>query len=100
MDENEQTLSEGSTEVQAEGQNDDTSGLLGAAIGAVSGFLSQVNAIQTDLLDEITRLENQLEALQILYDATQSGILDPEDYAAVLTGEATPPEINPDGGPS
>lgn len=44
--------------------------------------------------------EERIEILQKLYDASQSGILDPEDYAAVLTGEATPPEINPDGGPS
>ena len=127
MDENEQTQSVDAAETEGKSQNNDTSGLLGAAIGAVSGFLASLSGVQTDLLtqnetlllerdalllekDDWLREKNSLHT-QIMslnkrlsdcqeQDCGSDSIRDPEDHELVLTGEAKPPEINPNGGPS
>lgn len=92
--------------------------LLNTATGAARNFANMVRGIQTDLLLERDALllekEDWLREKNSLYtqimslnkrlsdcqerDCGSDSILSAEDLAAVLTGEAKPPDINPDGG--
>lgn len=67
---------------------------LSTSLSEANSFLAQVQAIQTDLERQVTELQRRVIALQLGFDR----LLDPEDYAEVMSGEqdyGAPPEIIP-----